>query len=124
MRTVERDRAYAAIDSERDYQDERWGRVGNIEPRKEGLRAPQVTGSSTMGEGVGNRSIDEFALYIHGYSNDLVKIASHTNDPREKLDFIRKVAALCVAAMEQHGAPMRYARWQEGAMIAEHGEPS
>lgn len=97
-----RDLVYRAIDSERIYQDARWGRVDKIVPG-----APPITGSSTLGEGVGNRSLDEFVLYMSGYMADLVKIASHTNDPREKLAFVRKVTALGVACMEQHGAPFR-----------------
>lgn len=93
---------FRAIDSERDYQDSRWGRVDKIVPG-----APPITGSSTQGEGVGNRSIDEFALYIFGYANDLMQLASHTNAPKPKLDFVRKVTALGIACMEQHGAPFR-----------------
>jgi hypothetical protein len=97
-----REEVFAAIVSEREYQDQRWGRT------LDSLTAfPGQTGSSTLGQGVGNRSIDEFVLYIEGYARDLAQIASHTNDPREKLNFIRKVTALGVAAMEQHGAPLR-----------------
>lgn len=101
-RTPEREAAYESIDSERTYQDSKWGRVGKIEKG-----ATQQTGSSTLGEGVGNRSLDEFALYIFGYADDLMRLASHTNDPAPKREFVRKVAGLCVACMEQHGAPHR-----------------
>ena len=92
---------FVAINTERKYQDHRWGRVANIPP------GSGITGSSTLGDRIGNRSIDEFALYVEGYARDLAQLASHTNDPEPKLDFFRKVGALCVAAMEQHGAPHR-----------------
>lgn len=101
-----RDRVYQAIDTERDYQDSKWGRTED--KIVVGQPTPQITGSSTLGLGVGNRSIDEFALYVRGYAEDLAQLASHTNDPRPKLEFFRKVGALCVAAMEQHGAPPRF----------------
>ena len=90
MRDLPREAAYNAIDSERDYQDRVWG------------------GSASSGTpGAGERSIDEFALYIQGYANDLANLASHTMDPIEKLNFVRKVGGLAVACMEQHGAPKR-----------------
>jgi hypothetical protein len=72
---------YKAIDTERDYQDTKWG-----DP-----------------SGDGSRSIDEFALYISGYTNQLVHIASTTSDSEAKLDVMRKIAGLCVACFEQHG---------------------
>jgi hypothetical protein len=102
VRPEERERAYSAIDSERTYQDKRWGRV-----REKIGDDKMLTGSSTLGQGVGNRSLDEFVLYMEGYLRDLVHLASHTNDPAPKLEFVRKVTALGVACMEQHGAPMR-----------------
>jgi hypothetical protein len=86
----EREAAYAAIDSERDYQDQKWG-----------------DSASSGNPGAGERSIDEFILYISGYSDQLVQVGSTTQDARNKLDLVRKVAALCVACMEQHGTPKR-----------------
>ena len=86
-----REEVYSAIDSERAYQDSKWG-------------SSESSGKPGVG---GARTIDEFALYIKGYAEDLAQIASHELDPKKKLDFIRKVAGLCVAAMEQHGAPHR-----------------
>lgn len=87
---IERARVYGAIDSERDYQDSKWG-----------------TTLSGGRPGNGERSVDEFALYIAGYTNDLVQNASHFAKTPDKLDIIRKIAGLCVACMEQHGAPTR-----------------
>lgn len=88
---------YEAIDSERDYQDDKWGRV------RSGSRAP------TVEEPGGSRSVDEFALYVNGYSNKLVQMLSTDGGTggEEHMAMFRKIAALCVAAMEQHGAPFR-----------------
>lgn len=82
--------AFSAINSERDYQDKKWG------------------GTLSGGRpGDGSRTVDEFALYIAGYADDLVRVASHFGDTKAKLEVIRKIAGLCVACMEQHGAPLR-----------------
>lgn len=80
-----REEVYKLIDGERDYQDDRWW----DEVRH------------------GRRSVDEFVLYVQGYAADAVAIASHTNDRDGALAAVRKIAALCVACMEQHGAPAR-----------------
>lgn len=85
-----REEVYHAIDTERYYQDTKWGET--------------LSGDRP---GNGERSVDEFALYIAGYTDDLVKNASHFGPDQDKLDIIRKIAGLCVAAMEQHGAPCR-----------------
>jgi hypothetical protein len=97
MNTVcTREAVYAAIDSERDYQDELWGDTLS------GNRLP----IHSLQQG-GDRSIDEFILYLQGYMNDLVYLGSHFSDTPAKLEVIRKVTTLGVAAMEQHGAPHR-----------------
>ena len=85
-----RDEVYAAIDSERDYQDKKWGDT--------------LSGGRP---GDGTRTVDEFALYIAGYTNDLIVNASHFAEQKDKLDIIRKIGGLCVACMEQNGAPRR-----------------
>jgi hypothetical protein len=87
---TDRQEVYAALDSERAYQDERWG-----------------SSRSSGHPGAGERTLDEFALYISGYADDLRKIASHVMDPQEKLAVVRKIGGLAVACMEQHGAPKR-----------------
>jgi len=88
--TVPREEVYAAFDSEREYQDMRWGDT--------------LSGGRP---GDGERTVDEFSLYIIGYANDLLVNASHFGNQRDKLDIIRKIGGLAVACMEQHGAPMR-----------------
>lgn len=85
-----RQNVYAAIDSERNYQEQKWGKT--------------LSGGRP---GNGERSVDEFSLYIAGYTEDLVRCASHFGNSHEKLEIIRKIAGLCVACMEQHGAPDR-----------------
>jgi hypothetical protein len=90
-----RQEVYAALDSERDYQDSRWGAT---------LSANRVPGPGQEG---GDRSLDEFVLYMKGYVDDAVAKASHFVDKVAVLDIIRKVTALGVACMEQHGAPRR-----------------
>jgi hypothetical protein len=77
---------YEAIDGERDYQDERWG------------------GSGTHGV----HSVTEFLTYIQDYTNEALHIESREEDANQKaLHIVRKIAALGVACMEQHGAPNR-----------------
>ncbi len=85
--------AYAAIDSERAYQEKRWGEGGDS--------------IIHVGMSANDRTLDEFALYIRMYAEELAVIAAHESDPEKSLDFIRKVGALCIGAMEAHGAPCR-----------------
>lgn len=86
-----RSEVYLAIDSERAYQDRKWG-------------ATESSGKPGIG---GARTLDEFASYIYGYAADLHQVSTHELSPEKKLDLVRKVAGLCVACMEQHGAPHR-----------------
>ena len=87
---MKREKVYEVINGERSYQDSKWGNT-----------------LSSGRPGNGERSIDEFALYISGYSDKLKANASEFGDPIAKLDIVRKVAALYVACMEQHGAVKR-----------------
>lgn len=87
---MNREEVYRALDTERDYQDRRWGDA-----------------ASSGRPGNGDRTIDEFVMYVFGYAQDALKIASHELDPTKKMAALRKVGALCVAAGEQHGMPTR-----------------
>lgn len=58
-------------------------------------------------DGNGYRTIDEYALYILGYANDLLHVASHSANPDEKLNIIRKITALGCQCMSWHGAKRR-----------------
>lgn len=82
VRSNSRRSAYAAIDSERAYQDDKW---------------PNSL----------DKTIDEFALYICEYAAQLRHVASTTDDVTARLDAVRKVGGLAVACMEAHGAPLR-----------------
>lgn len=94
-----RQAAYTAIDTERDYQDRRWGGTASS-------RQPARPGTA---RGAQDRTIDEFALYILHEANQLGLIAGSTDDAVAKLDRVRKVGALAVACMERHGALSRKA---------------
>lgn len=89
-----RTEVYSAIDTERDYQNARWG--------------------DTPGEESGHNphSVTEWLTYMRHYVEEGLKLAtlsSRKDDPYDTaaLQFARKVAALGVVCMEQHGAPRR-----------------
>ncbi len=88
---VTRDAVYAALDSEREYQD-RKGVANGGEPHR--------------------HELESFVLYMDDYMTELKHQLSRlwTDTGRAHpscLDILRKVTALGVAAMEQHGAPHR-----------------
>ena len=89
---MKRKDVYSVIDSERNYQDAKWHDTGS---------------SDGPGTGSLDRSLDEFILYIHVYADKLVETTAHGANKDEKLDFVRKVAGLCVACMEAHGGKKR-----------------
>lgn len=79
---------YRAIDSERAYQE---------------MRVRRDQGNPF-------HSLEEFILFMDYYLAETKRVASTTWGPEAKpatLDFVRKVVALGVAAMEHHGAPQR-----------------
>jgi hypothetical protein len=82
-----REEVYAAIDSERTYQNARWN--------------PSTTTSN------GEHSLEEWIMYMEDYLNEakhiLSRQARQDSDPKT-LNIIRKVTAMGVAAMEEHGA--------------------
>jgi hypothetical protein len=84
-RAANRQAIFEALSDERDYQDQRWG-----DP-----------------DGAGARELDSFVLYILSYAHKTADLAGVSDSYEERLDLIRKTAALCVAAMEQHGCVPR-----------------
>lgn len=80
-----RRRVYEAIDSEREYQDQKWGNPRHDEQ-----------------ESMGN-----FLIYIERYLNRAKAGFYDHNATVDVLNDVRKIAALAVAAMEQFGAPKR-----------------
>lgn len=89
MPKATREEVFAAINNEREYQAAKWEETPH--------------------------EIDAFICYIQGYANELTRIGSHTDNVKQRLDFIRKVGTLCVAAMEQHGATTRTPEEMEAA---------
>jgi hypothetical protein len=83
-----RDKVYEAIDSERNYQD------------KFVLPERQYYQTHTLGE---------FILMLNQYSAQAMSKWTHHSDiePPESLEEVRKIAAIAVRCMEQHGAPNR-----------------
>ena len=91
---TDRAEVFDAINSERAYQNQRWGVTPNY-----------PTGHNP-------HSVTEWLVYMQHYVNEGLKIAtmsSKRDDPesRKALEFVRKVAALGIVAMEEHGAPRR-----------------
>ena len=81
---IPRQSVYDAIDSERDYQDGRWG------PAK--------------------HEMGSFLLYMQDYMDEARRQLSRNPDVQAvplALMTLRKIVALGVACMEQHGAPKR-----------------
>lgn len=82
LKKLRREAAYKAIDSERFYQNTRW------------VNEP-------------SHSLTEWCVFIEDYVNEAKHILSRmdTPDANEKVKHImRKVAALAVCAMEEHGS--------------------
>lgn len=91
---MKRENVYKSIDSERDYQNEIWK---GTKSSKQPSDAPNAM----------ERTIDEFALYVARYNNQLIEVCGTTDYPEKKLEIFRKIAALCVACGEAHGMPNR-----------------
>lgn len=85
MLKASRDEVYQALDSERTYQNDRWADGANHNPH----------------------SITEWLTYMRVYAEEGLRIVSTSSDEQGGLPFARKVAALGVVCMEQHGAPRR-----------------
>lgn len=83
---MNRNSIYTIIDGERDYQDERWPRPAH------------------------NHSVTEYLVYIDHYIHEAFKKLSteaEIGSFGDSLVCLRKIAALAVAAMEEHGASPR-----------------
>jgi hypothetical protein len=83
-----RQEVYAAIDGERDYQDQVWQESGNNGPNK--------------------LSTGDFILLIEEYAARARKaFCSEAYPERGAHDHIRKIAGIAVNCMEQHGVVER-----------------
>jgi len=87
-----RDDVYKLIDGERTYQNAIWNEHTTA---SKGLHTPT-----------------EFLCFMQDYLTQAIHQVSRNGEPEaswQGLDTIRKIAALAVACMEQHGAPARKA---------------
>jgi hypothetical protein len=85
-----RPEVYDLIDGEREYQDKRWN------------------ADTTTSQGW--HSTQEWLSFIQDYTSEALHIGAREADQvayNKQLAIIRKIAAMSVAAMEQHGAPKR-----------------
>lgn len=79
-----------ALKSERQYQETRWNCIT----------------TSTCGK----HSVTEFLVFMRDYAEEALHHLSRNSEPQASefaLNSIRKIAAMGVACMEQHGAPLR-----------------
>ena len=87
---MNRKEVYTAIDSERDYQDNKW--LSTPESRHE------------------HHSPEEWFIYIEDYVNEAKHILSREAYgicEQKAMDIMRKVGAMAVCAMEQNGTKQR-----------------
>jgi hypothetical protein len=85
-----REEVYKALDSERDYQDEKWNVV-----------------TSTSG---GNHSIEDYMVYMEDYIAEIKHLLSRKSTQESypiAIEIVRKVTAMGVHCMQQYGAPLR-----------------
>lgn len=88
-----RQEVYAALDTERNYQDAR----------------RSAAYDATIGA-PGDHSPEEYLVYMQDYLNEALHTASRIWGPGCKpavMEIVRKVTALGVACMESNGAPPR-----------------
>ena len=89
---VSREKVYEALDGERAYQDSCWN------------------SSTTSSAGV--HSPNDWLIFMHTYLLDAMHFTSMVGEPAASeyvMNNIRKIGGMCVAAMEQNGAPLRQA---------------
>ena len=87
---VNRADVYAAIDTERNYQEQKGKELG-----------------WGAGQGASNHSIGDFLTLLRVYVGRADDAYANTVGDAEVLNVIRKIAGICVAGMERHGAPPR-----------------
>lgn len=78
-----RSEVYAAIDTERDYQDSKWGAHGS------------------------GHEIPAWLTYMRSYLDEATDQVSRNYGDGGSLETLRKVVALGVCCLEEHGAPPR-----------------
>lgn len=87
---LSREQVYVAVDGEREYQEARWN--------------PETTPSG------GRHELGAYLIFIDDYLREAKTQLSRGADPKatqDCLNTLRKITALGVACMEEHGAPAR-----------------
>lgn len=84
-----RDEVFTLIDGERKYQKRIW------------VQRCQEFGIEFTPDS--ENAIEDWLVFLQGYYNDAIQVASHIVDGQGTLDIMRKLAGLCVACMEVHG---------------------
>lgn len=79
-----RNDVYVSLDTEREYQIKRWG----VETQA-------------------SQPVASYLTFIQHYMNEATREITKNPDNRFVMETIRKITALGVACMEQHGAPQR-----------------
>jgi hypothetical protein len=77
---IKREHVYLIIESERKYQDDNWP---------------------------GTASVGEHLVLMQTYLNQAMQKWTHTKGDESALEEIRKIAALAIRCMEQHGVAVR-----------------
>jgi len=92
MIRINRAYVYAAIDSERDYQD---------------YLKKDRTSNPTDGTRSIDHTVGDFVTMMQHYQYKLVEAWTTNPGDQEAIDVMRKIGAIAVNCMEQHGAPQR-----------------
>ena len=91
-RQISRWKVYRIIDEERQYQDSLGG---------------DRTDNPTGGEDPIPHTVGDFSTMLQQYQNELVEAWTKNPGDEPALHVMRKIAAIAVNCMEQHGAPPR-----------------
>jgi hypothetical protein len=88
---MKREDVYKLIDGERDYQDWRWN-------------------GATTSSGGHHYTVEEWLIYIQDYLSEaqhiMARVPRQTANP-QAMSIIRKIAGMCVCAMEKIDTPAR-----------------
>lgn len=88
-----RKEVYRVIEGEIDYARSKWEMICKT-------RGVQYRDNAA-------KPVGDWLIFIRGYYNEAVHIASHVGDETETLHVIRKLAGLCVSCMRANGAVFR-----------------
>lgn len=92
MKRIDRAKVYAAIDSERSYQD---------------YLKKDRTSNPTDGTRSIDHTVGDFVTMMQHYQNQLVEAWTANPGDAQAMEVMRKIGGIAVNCMEQHGAPKR-----------------